>query len=262
MSPEYLSTETDHDLTLSIIRTETALRYPIHNLSSGEPMSIEIKKTDANGTVHFLWEVTYNNKYGQPGRLAYKIDTVIINRRIDEARGRNAPVPKVLKLGTLRDIAAEVGTGEGNTNAIKRALRQNAFAGLTVKGLHYKTSERIEQTFEFSDTRYGIIFTGETLPNGTKAGAVYVIFHDLYLALLNSAIRRPLDYDYLKSLSPTEQRFYEILSYQMMAAIKYRRRAKLRYSEYCHLSTQIRHTDLRRARDQMRVVHRPHIESG
>lgn len=252
----------NQELLSTIIRTETALRYPIHNLSSADPITIEIKTTDANGATSFHWEVTYNNKYGQPGRLAYKLDTVVINRRIDEARGQGLPVPKILRLGSLRDIASEVGTGEGNTNAIKRALRQNAFAGLTVKGLHYRASDRSEKTFEFSDTRYGVVFRGESLPNGTTSDSVYVVFHDLYLALLNSAMRRPLDYDYLKALSPTEQRLYEILSFQMVPALKHKQRAKLRYSEYCLLSTQVRHFDLRRVRDQMRVVHRPHIASG
>ena len=252
----------NQELIYTIIRTETALRYPIHNLSSAEPITIEVKKTDPNGATSFLWEVTYNNKYGQPGRLAYKLDTIVINRRIDEVRGQGLMVPKILRLGSLRDIANEVGTGDGNTNAIKHALRQNAFAGLTVKGLHYKASDRSEKTFDFSDTRYGVVFRGESLPDGAKSDGVYVVFHDLYLGLLNTAMRRPLDYDYLKALSPTEQRFYEILSYQMVPALKYKQRAKLRYSEYCQLSTQVRHFDLRRARDQMRVIHRPHIASG
>lgn len=252
----------ENELALTVIRTETALRYPMHNLSCADPITIEITQADPGGGNSFLWEVTYNSKYGQPGRMAYKLDTIIVNRRIDEARGRGQSIPKVLRLGSLREIAQELGTGDGNTNAIKRALRQNAFAGLTVKGLRYRAADRTEQTFDFSDTRYGVVFTSETLPNGRKADAVHLVFHDLYLALLNTAMRRPLDYDYLKSLSPTEQRFYEILSYQMVAALKYKQRAKLRYSEYCVLSTQVRHFDLRRARDQMRVVHRPHILSG
>ena len=252
----------ENELALSVIRTETALRYPMHNLSSADPITIEITQADPGGGSGFLWEVTYNSKYGQPGRMAYKLDTIIVNRRIDEARGRGQSIPKVLRLGSLREIAQELGTGDGNTNAIKRALRQNAFAGLTVKGLLYRAADKTEQTFDFSDTRYGVVFTSETLPNGRKADAVHLVFHDLYLALLNTAMRRPLDYDYLKGLSPTEQRFYEILSYQMVAALKYKQRAKLRYSEYCVLSTQVRHFDLRRARDQMRVVHRPHILSG
>jgi hypothetical protein len=52
--------------------------------------------------------------------------------------------------------------------------------------------------------------------------------------VLNGAMTRPLDYDYLKSLPPAPQRFYELLSYQMYAALKYDRpRAKITYSAFC-----------------------------
>ena len=41
---------------------------------------------------------------------------------------------------------------------------------------------------------------------------------------LNHAPVRPLDYTYLKTLTPTAQRFYELLSYKMFAALKHRLR--------------------------------------
>ena len=48
------------------------------------------------------------------------------------------------------------------------------------------------------------------------------------MQVINGAMTRPLDYDYLKSLPPAPQRFYELLSYQMYATIKNDRpRAKL-----------------------------------
>ena len=54
----------------------------------------------------------------------------------------------------------------------------------------------------------------------------------------------PLDYAYLKALTPMAQRFYELLSYKMFAALKHRQpHATLRYSEYCLLSTQQRYTE-------------------
>ena len=80
-----------------IIRVETALsRFPIHRLSKKGNVSIEIKKTNPNGELRTRWEVTYNSKFGQPGPLAYKLDTLIINRRIEEA---GKPEPKVIRLG-------------------------------------------------------------------------------------------------------------------------------------------------------------------
>lgn len=248
---------------LGIIRSETALRYPVHSLStSSEGMRIEIQRRDEKGTLAFVWEVSHNSRYGPPGHLAYKLDTLIVNRRIYEATHGGQPVPKLLRLGSLSEIAREVGTGDKNLRAVKNALYQNAFAALTVRGLRYRAADKTEQTFEFGDTRYGVVFTGETLPGGRRADGVYVVFHDLYLQLLNTAERRPLDYDYLKGLSPAAQRFYEIVSYEMLPAVTFRQRAKLPYSEFCLLSTMTRYADFERVKKQMYKIHRSHLAAG
>ncbi len=113
-----------------IIRTETALsRFPIHRLSKKGSISIEIRVTKPNGELKTKWEVDSSLKYGQPSQLAYKLDTLITNRRIEEA---GKPLPKLIKLGSLPDIAAELGLVDSGTNLnhIKKALLQNAFAGV------------------------------------------------------------------------------------------------------------------------------------
>ena len=55
------------------------------------------------------------------GPLAYKLDTLIINRRIEEAA---RPIPRIIRLGSLQEICRELGQiDEGkNTNQIKNAL--------------------------------------------------------------------------------------------------------------------------------------------
>ena len=248
-------TDTSH---LSIIRTETVLsRYPVHILDPKGIVTIDIQQRDANGHLTFQWEVTHNSKYGQPGPLAYKIETLIINRRIDEAR---PSIPKLIKLGSLHEIARELGLG-GDTNKVKKALLQNAFAGIRVKKT-YTTTQGAERTFEFFDNRYGVIFVGEKLPDGRRADAVYLLLHDLFFSFLNSARVRPLDYDYLKALTPGAQRFYEILSYEMYAAIKHEHRARLLYSEYCTFAPQVRYLDYDHVKKQMYKLHRAHLLSG
>jgi hypothetical protein len=90
-----------------------------------------------------------------------------------------------------------------------------------------------------------------------------LILHDNYRAILDAAMTRPLDYDYMKALPPSAQRFYEIVSYQIYAALHFQNeRAKLRYSDYCLLSTAIRYPDFEHVKKQMYKVHRPHLESG
>lgn len=212
-------TQTDGEiLPFNPIRVETALsRFPVHRLARKGTISINIHEGQA-GDVETRWEVTHNSTYGQPGPLAYKLDTLIINRRIEESR---RPISKLIRLGSLKELCRELGLAEtgGNTNQIKKSLSQNALAGIKAK-TRYRMSNGGERSLEAIFTRYSVIFTGEELPNGRKADAVYVILNDVFMKVINGAMTRPLDYDYLKSLSPAPQRFYELLSYQLYAAIK------------------------------------------
>ena len=240
---------------LAVLRTETALsRFPMHRLTRGKTVNIEIK----NQASAVYWKLSHNADYGQPGALAYKLDSLYINRRIEEA-GR--PSPKTIRLGSLRDIAEEIGLGS-NTNAVKEALLQNATASITAK-INYRTQGGGEQWLEAVFNRYSVIFTGETFPQGGTADAVYLVLNDIYQQILNSAVYRPLDYDYMKALPPIAQRFYEIVSYQIYAAVHHGNpRAKLLYSEYCLLSTATRYHDFDHVKKQMYKVLRPHTQSG
>lgn len=242
-------------LPTEIIRTETVLsRFPIHRLSKSGKVSIEIKLKNSEGELTTRWKVK-----NPPDPLAYKIDTLIINRRIEEA---GKPVPKLIKLGSLRELADEIGfKNTGNTDRIKNALIQNALAGITAK-FTYKDKNDVLRTIELADTRYAVIFTGEEFPNGDKADGTYILLHDIYREILDSASTRPLDYDYLKELTPMAQRFYELLSYQMYAAVKHKRTAKMLYSEFCTYAPQTRFFDWEQVRPQMYRLHKPHLESG
>lgn len=241
---------------LQIIRTETVIsRLPIHNLVKGGAINIQISQKNEQGKINLQWEVSPSSRFGHPGQLAYKLDTIVINRLIDEV-GR--PVPKLLKIGTLNQLSQELGSQK---NELKQALRQNAATTISAK-LDYKGKDGQERKLEAIFARYSVVFTGETLPTGEKADEIYIIFNDPYLEVLNSAPVRPLNYDYLKQLSPTAQRFYEIISYRIYAAIKYQHpTAKLTYSEYCTYSAQRRHQEFERMRVQMYRVHKPHLES-
>ena len=72
---------------LTTIRTETVLsRMPIHNLAKRGNIHIHIAKKNEQGEVTLLWKVSPNPDFGVPRQLAYKLDTLIINRKIDEVR--------------------------------------------------------------------------------------------------------------------------------------------------------------------------------
>jgi hypothetical protein len=244
---------------LDIIRTETVLsRLPVHNLSNTGNVEINILRTAPDGQVELKWEVAPNPHFGYPRSLAYKLDTLVINRRIDEL-GR--PLPKLICLGTLRDIAKELDLG-GNTNKVRMALRQNASAFITAK-FKYRTNDGLERSLEADFTRYSVVFSGELLPDGSKADAVYIVLNDPYREVVNNAPARPLDHAYRKTLPPSAQRFYEIVSYKIFSAIKNKYPyAKLAYSEYCTFSAQHRSNEWRLVRSQMDHVHQPHLKSG
>jgi hypothetical protein len=240
------------------IRVETALsRFPIHALTR-KNVDIELKNVGRA----IKWEVSYNSKHGQPSGLAYKIDTLIVSKKIQEQK---IPIPELLKIGTVQEICKELGINDksgSNASNVKTALLQNAGAMIQAK-VSYKTKEGTEREIEIADTRYGVVFTGEILPDGRKADAVYLILHKFFLEVLNFAQTRPLDYTYMKTLPPMAQRFYEIISYIIYACLYYKNvSCKMRYSEFCKLSTATRYFDFNQVKKQMYKIHRPHITSG
>jgi len=245
------------------IRIETALsRFPVHKLTRQRGgILIDIRETTPTGELKTKWQVDYSQRHGQPGALAYKVDTLIVNRRIDDER---PSIPKVIKLGSLREICQELGMrfSGANTNDIKKALMQNVGAIITAK-LSYKATDGAERTVEAGFSRYSVIFTGERFPDGRKANAVYLILNDVYLKVLNEAQTRPLDYDYLRDLKPTAQRFYELIGFQIYAVLKHERpRARLSYADFCTRAPQTRYLDWEHVRKQMYKVHAPHLRSG
>ena len=92
---------------------------------------------------------------------------------------------------------------------------------------------------------------------------MYVAFNDPFWEVLNNAPVRPLDRAYMKELPPAAQRFYEIISRKVFAALKNNYpHAKISYSEYCTFSAQLRHYERQPVQDQMAKVIRHHKQFG
>lgn len=245
-----------------VIRVESVLsKMPIHTLSKKGAVNISIKRKGKNGDLDLVWDVSPSMKYGVPRILAYRIDTLVINKCIDEA---SRPLPRLLRLGSLNNICRELGMQSSGQNIelIKNALYQNAGAMIKAK-ISYKDKLGTDRRLEAGFTRYAIIFTGESLPDGNTADSVYIVLNDVYRDVLNEVPVRPLDFVYLKELTPTAQRFYEIVSFKMFAALRFGyQRASLNYSDYCMAAAQNRHLDASAMMKQMYKIHRPHLSSG
>ncbi len=244
-------------IPISRIGVETVLsRMPIHNLAKKGRVDIEITRRGVDGQVDLKWEVSYNEKYGQPRQLAYKLDTLVINRRIDDVA---RPVPRFIKLGTLNELCQELGSQK---TELKRAIRQNATTSINAK-LKYRSNDGSERQLEALFTRYSVYFTGEKFPDGRTADAVYIELNGPYREVLNNAPIRPLNYEYLKALPPAPQRFYEIISSRVYAALKnHNPFARILYSEFCTYSALTRHLDHENFRVQMSKILRPHLKAG
>ena len=89
------------------IRTETTLtRYPFHRISKKTYIAIKQTRKNDKGKIETTWEVR-----NPPGPLAYKIDTIIVNRLIDErvAEGElNESNLTFQELQTIKEVFLQV----------------------------------------------------------------------------------------------------------------------------------------------------------
>ena len=246
-------------------------KYPLHNLSQHDLINIEIRETNERGQL-VKWEVSYNNRFGRAGPLAYKVDTMVLNRRIDEARrlpayaadlddfGNTNPIPEVLPIGSLNEIAETLKLGRG-TGAVKRALRQNVGIIISAK-IKYKRADGTEKSIEADFSRYGIVFTGEKLPDGTKASCVYLVLNNFYREILNIAPIQPQNWTHTE-MPAASHRFYVLLSSRMYATLESNgREAKMLYSYLCERAPLTRHRDYHKFKSQIYKIQKPLKEVG
>lgn len=236
-------------------------KLPLHTLSTQGQMQVRIEKRDERGKVTLLWDVSPSPRYGEPRHLAYKLDTLVINKRLDEA---GPSTPKLIRLGSLRSICRELGLTQSghNFSDIKQSLSQNA--STTIKAfLLYRDREGKQRKFDSVFHRYSVIFTGETLPDGTEADCVYVLLNEIYQAFLKNVPLRPLDFNYLRQLTPSACRFYEIVSFRIYLALKSGwPKVSITYSEYCEATGQKRLRTGTEVSKQMYKLHKPHLDHG
>jgi hypothetical protein len=231
---------------------------PIHQLAKRGEKEIRILKRDANGQIKLQWRVDYNPNVGHPGQLAYRLDTWVIKRRLSELR---KPFPRLVRIGDLREIARALKHG-GDTNAVRQAFEQNAATFIRAK-LTYRTKGKGEETLEGYFNRYNVFYRGNPLPGGRRAETVYISLNDPYYDLLNRPEIRPLDFSYLCQLTPAAQRFYELLSPKIFAALRNGYPAAwIRYTDYCQYAVQKPQPTRSRMQAQMARVQGPHRRSG
>jgi hypothetical protein len=234
-----------------------SVEMPVHQIAKRGAEEIRILKRERGGRIEAQWTVDYSAAVGRPGQLAYRLDTWVIKRRLSELR---RPFPRLVRIGDLREIARELKHG-GDTNTVRQAFEQNAATFIRAK-VAYRTADGREETLEGYFNRYNVFYRGHQLPGGRRAETVYISLNDPYYGMVRSAVVRPLDFAYMRRLTPAAQRFYELLSPRLFATIKYgHESAWIRYSDYCQYAVQKRQGTRRRMQIQMAAVQRMHLRS-
>ena len=171
------------------------------------------------------------------------------------------PLPRLVRIGDLREIARELNHG-GDTNAVRRAFDQNAPTFIRAK-ITYQTTDENRRHWRVTSTATTCSTEGTPYPDGRRAETVYIGLNDPYYGLMNKSEIRPLDFAYLRQLTPAAQRFYELVSPKIFAVLKNgRSTAWIRYSDYCQYAVQKPQPTRSRMQAQMAAVHRPHRQSG
>jgi hypothetical protein len=253
------SNPADADPEIDPIRVELlSTEMPIHQIAKGGDEEIRIMRRKSGGQVELQWRIDYNPAVGRPGQLAYRLDTWVIKRRLSELPW---PLSRLVRIGDLRQIARELKHG-ADTAAVRRAFDQNAATFIRAK-VRYRTKSGEDETLEGYFNRYNVFYRGHALPGGRRAETVYISLNDPYYGLLKDSYVRPLDFAYLRQLTPAAQRFYELISPKMFAALKNgRSTAWIRYTDYCQYAVQKPQPNRSRMQTQMAAVHRIHRESG
>lgn len=166
-----------------VLRAEfNFLKYPFFDLNKKNKRDIleirEIVKSN-DGKAYIFGEVSRSVKYGFPGAFDKKL-----HRAIEQIINRlPRPVQNPIRLGSLRQICRLIRIDENsgkNINQIKDSLIRIVATTIRAKGTFYlkQSNQFFDDTFHLYDR---VIWTGEKLPDGRKADAVYLMLGSFLL---------------------------------------------------------------------------------
>ncbi len=214
-------------------------RFPIHWLSSVPVLSRgpTIEMLENYGS----WYVSYGRPPKPPGALGMRVDKLVVNPAL-LAHSMSGRKGGLIRLGSLRSIAREIGAGQGNTTDLAEALRRNAAVRVQVSpgGLGWQT-------------RYDVYLPGDRLPGRKAADEVHIRPSDFYRDWVGGAewsirLRR----DLLRDLPASSARLYEIL-----ASLRRRFTATVLYSDICRYMPVRRGTVLESSPARLERLHEP-----
>lgn len=221
------------------------------------------------------WKVTPNPTIGAPGIEAHEVWVRLIKPALDTERERMAgKLPNLVPLGSVRECLRTLGWSIGGweSRRLMKCIRQIGSAWCEAD-FWMPTAEKDEEgkalyrhiKGEFSRISIYAIgskhVTEEELKDGKISfdfdleDTVYLLLHPHEVEMQRNQNQRPMDNEYLFSVSPASRRWYELLAPKIFGVVENRRGQ--RDGGYCEIlySWYIkRHHTLKRHAERYRVV--------
>lgn len=220
------------------------------------------------------WRVTPNPTIGAPGIEAHEVWVRLIKPAMDTERERSpGKLPSLIPLGSIRECLRTLGRSIGGweSRRLLKSIRQIGSAWCEAD-FWMPTAERDEEgrtlyrhiKGEFSRVSIYSIgskhLTDEELEEGKFSfdfdleDTVYLLLHPHEVEMQKHQGQRPIDNEYLFSVSPAARRWYELLAPKIFGVMENRRSqqegfCEIRYSWYVE-----RHHTLKRHAERYRVV--------
>lgn len=250
----------------AIRREKNFLQFPFFVLGKGRGLDkIEVCDVvyDKHGNkAEIYWSVIGSKKYGSPSLMEMKVNNYV-ERIIDQLP---KPIENPIRVGSLYRICKALGRGVSGVDLeqAKKALKCIKAATIETKFTFWLKDKR-EYYGEPIFSRYDMVFfTGDNMPDGYKADAVYIWLSEPYLQSINANYTVPLDHEYYDSLSiPISQRLYEFYSLQFYPLFeKNLHCSKIRYSKLCKYAPLTQHKVFSYVKRQLEPSHQELIETG
>jgi hypothetical protein len=220
------------------------------------------------------WRVTPNPAIGAPGIEAHEVWVRLIKPALDAERERMlGKLPSLIPLGSIRECLRTLGRSIGGweSRRLLKSIRQIGSAWCEAD-FWMPTADRDGEgralyrhiKGEFSRVSIYSIgskhLTDEELEGGNFSfdfnleDTVYLLLHPHEVEMQKHQSQRPIDNEYLFSVSPAARRWYELLAPKIFGVMENRRNqqegfCEIRYSWYVE-----RHHTLKRHSERYRVV--------
>jgi hypothetical protein len=221
------------------------------------------------------WKVTPNPTIGAPGIEAHEVWVRLIKPALDAERERmSGKLPNLVPLGSVRECIRMLGWSIGGweSRRLMKCIRQIGSAWCEAD-FWMPTAEKDEEgralyrhiKGEFSRISIYAIgskhVTEEELQDGKLSfdfdleDTVYLLLHPHEVEMQRNQNQRPIDNEYLFSVSPASRRWYELLAPKIFGVVENGKgQQEGGYCEILYSWYIKRHHTLKRHKDRYRVV--------